>query len=166
MDNSGGEVAWRFGAVNPSLEAASALSIRALVHGLYSCVDRSDPRPLAPLGHGDPSPFACFRTAAAAEDAVAAAATSGKHNSYPTAAGLTEACRYVQHLSRLNVSSPSSFAPSDLSNFFSGINFSVYHIFFVLRHSLFVFFFLSRITLILVRSLIDHLFATSLEIKD
>ncbi|KAF8645407.1 hypothetical protein HU200_066188 [Digitaria exilis] len=83
MDNSGGEVAWRFGKVNPSLEAASAVSIRALVHGLYNCVDRSDPRPLAPLGHGDPSPFACFRAAAAAEEAVAAAATSGKYNSYP-----------------------------------------------------------------------------------
>jgi hypothetical protein len=95
MDSSGGEVAWRFGAVNPSLEAASALSLRALVHRLYGCVDRSDPRPLAPLGHGDPSPFACFRTTATAEEAVAAAATSGKCNSYPTAAGLTEACRYT-----------------------------------------------------------------------
>jgi len=93
-DNGGGEVAWRFGAANLSLEAASALSIRALVHRLYGCVDRNDPRPLAPLGHGDPSPFACFRAAAAAEEAVAAAATSGKYNSYPTAAGLTEACRY------------------------------------------------------------------------
>ncbi|KAF8693990.1 hypothetical protein HU200_038563 [Digitaria exilis] len=101
MDNSCDEVAWRFGAVNPSLEAASAVSIRALVHGLYNCVDRSDPRPLAPLGHGDPSPFACFRAAAAAEEAVAAAATSGKYNSYPTAAGLTEACSAVaSYLSR------------------------------------------------------------------
>ncbi|KAG0538219.1 hypothetical protein BDA96_03G216500 [Sorghum bicolor] len=100
-DNGGGEVAWRFGAANPSLEAASALSIRALVHRLYGCVDRNDPRPLAPLGHGDPSPFACFRAAAAAEEAVAAAATSGKYNSYPTAAGLTEACSAVAaYLSR------------------------------------------------------------------
>ncbi|KAL6877531.1 hypothetical protein ACP4OV_012746 [Aristida adscensionis] len=92
MDNGGGEAAWRFGAANPALAAASSQSIRALVHGLYGCVDRSDPRPLAPLGHGhgDPSPFASFRTAAAAEDAVAAAAASGKHNSYTSTAGVDE----------------------------------------------------------------------------
>ncbi|CAL4888074.1 unnamed protein product [Urochloa decumbens] len=101
MDINGGEVAWRFGAANPSLEAASALSIRALVHGLYGCVDRSNPRKLAPLAHGDPSPFACFRAAAPAEEAVAAAAVSGKYNSYPTAAGLTDACSAVAaYLSR------------------------------------------------------------------
>ena len=62
----------------------------------FSGIVRNDPRLLAPLGHGDPSPFACFRAAAAAEEAVAAAATSGKYISYPTAAGLTEACRYMQ----------------------------------------------------------------------
>lgn len=101
VDNDGGgEVAWRFGAKNPALAAASAQSIRALVHGLYGCVDTKDPRPLAPLGHGDPSPFPCFRTAAAAEKAVAATAASGKHNSYPATAGIPEACRYVQLICR------------------------------------------------------------------
>ncbi|KAF8645401.1 hypothetical protein HU200_066189 [Digitaria exilis] len=115
MDNSGGEVAWRFGKVNPSLEAASAVSIRALVHGLYNCVDRSDPRPLAPLGHGDPSPFACFRAAAAAEEAVAAAATSGKYNSYPTAAGLTEACSLLVKTFSAVASYLSRYLPYELS---------------------------------------------------
>ncbi|KAF8656894.1 hypothetical protein HU200_060456 [Digitaria exilis] len=115
MDNSGGEVAWRFGKVNPSLEAASAVSIRALVHGLYNCVDRSDPRPLAPLGHGDPSPFACFRAAAAAEGAVAAAATSGKYNSYPTAAGLTEACSLLVKTFSAVASYLSRYLPYELS---------------------------------------------------
>ncbi|XP_062218890.1 nicotianamine aminotransferase 1-like [Phragmites australis] len=101
MDSGGGNVAWRFGAANPALAAASAQSIRSLVHRMYGCVDKSDPRPLAPLGHGDPSPFACFRTAAAAEEAVAAAVTSGKHNNYPTTAGVTEACSAVAaYLSR------------------------------------------------------------------
>lgn len=96
MENSRDEVAWRFGAANPALEAASAMSLRSMIHRLNACVDESDPRPLAPLGHGDPSPFACFRAAAAAEAAVAVAATSGKYNSYTTTAGLTEACRCVQ----------------------------------------------------------------------
>jgi tyrosine aminotransferase len=113
-DNGGGEVAWRFGAANPSLQAASALSLRKLVHRLYGCVDRNDPRPLAPLGHGDPSPFACFRAAAAAEEAVAAAATSGKYNSYPTAAGVTEACRYIQQTC-LDLPAPAILSLSPLS---------------------------------------------------
>ncbi|KAK3156691.1 hypothetical protein QOZ80_2AG0110570 [Eleusine coracana subsp. coracana] len=107
-----GEVAWRFGAKNPALAAASAQSIRALVYGMYACVDRSDPRPLAPLGHGDPSPFACFRTAAAAEEAVSAAVTSGKHNSYTGAAGLPEACSAVAaYLSR---DLPYELSPGDI----------------------------------------------------
>jgi tyrosine aminotransferase len=89
----GGEVAWRFGAANPALAAASAQSIRALVYGVYANLDKGDPRPVAPLGHGDPSAFACFRAAAAAEEAVAAAALSGKHNSYSPVAGVADACR-------------------------------------------------------------------------
>ncbi|KAL6877530.1 hypothetical protein ACP4OV_012745 [Aristida adscensionis] len=92
MDD-GEEVAWRFGAANPALAAASAESLRALVYRMIGCLDRSDPRPVAPLGHGDPSAFACFRTAAAAEEAVAAAAVSGEHNSYSPVAGTADACR-------------------------------------------------------------------------
>lgn len=88
-----GEATWRFGAANPALEAASKLSIRALVYRMFNYLDQSDQRPVAPLGHGDPSAFACFRTAAAAEDAVAAVARSGKYNSYAPAAGVADARR-------------------------------------------------------------------------
>ncbi|KAL6630060.1 hypothetical protein ACP70R_029825 [Stipagrostis hirtigluma subsp. patula] len=112
MDTTGGEVAWRFGAANPALAAASSQSIRALVTRMYGCVDRSDPRPLAPLGHGDPSPFACFRTATAAAEAVAAAATSGKHNSYPSAAGVDEARSAVA--SYLSRDLPYELSPGDV----------------------------------------------------
>lgn len=94
MEN-GGEAKWRFGAANPALEAGGRQSLRSMVTRVFDCVDKSDPRPVAPLGHGDPSAFACFRTAAAAEEAVAATALSGKHNRYSSAGGVLEARRYV-----------------------------------------------------------------------
>ncbi|KAF7038298.1 hypothetical protein CFC21_048497 [Triticum aestivum] len=90
MEKSG-EAKWRFGAANPALEAASRQSIRSLVRRVYDCLDTSDPRPVAPFGHGDPSVFACFRTAAAAAEAVAAAVLSGKHSRYSPAAGVADA---------------------------------------------------------------------------
>ncbi|CAN6342639.1 unnamed protein product [Urochloa humidicola] len=91
-----GEVAWRFGAAKPELAAADAqIRMRALVGRIYGCLDKSDTRPVVPLASGDPTPFACFRTAAAAEEAVTAAAASGRHNGYPSATGVTEACRYA-----------------------------------------------------------------------
>ncbi|KAF8779199.1 hypothetical protein HU200_002876 [Digitaria exilis] len=69
--------------------------MRALVGRIYGCVDKSDPRPLVPLASGDPTPFGCFRTAPAAEEAVTAAVASGQHNGYPSATGVTEACSAV-----------------------------------------------------------------------
>ncbi|KAK1620286.1 hypothetical protein QYE76_025803 [Lolium multiflorum] len=101
MENGGEATKWRFGAANPALEAAGRQSIRSIVSGLFDSLDKSDPRPVAPLGHGDPSAFACFRTAPAAEDAIATAALSGKHNCYSRAAGVEEARSAVAaHLSR------------------------------------------------------------------
>ncbi|KAL5208413.1 hypothetical protein ABZP36_032848 [Zizania latifolia] len=92
---------WRFGAASPVLGAARSQSIRALVYRMYDFLDKGDTRPVAPLAHGDPAAFACFRTAPAAADAVAAAASSGVLNSYAPAAGLAEACSAVAaHLSR------------------------------------------------------------------
>lgn len=47
-------------------------------------LDKDDPsRPTVPLGHGDPSPFPCFRTTVLAEDAIVDAVRSAKFNSYP-----------------------------------------------------------------------------------
>uniref|UniRef100_A0A0E0NDH4 Leucine-rich repeat-containing N-terminal plant-type domain-containing protein n=1 Tax=Oryza rufipogon TaxID=4529 RepID=A0A0E0NDH4_ORYRU len=97
MENGGGDAsaaAWRFGAANPAMEAARSQSIRALVYRVYACLDRGDARSVAPLGHGDPAAFACFRAAPAATGAVVAAAASGAHNSYAPAAGIAEACSH------------------------------------------------------------------------
>ncbi|TVU32368.1 hypothetical protein EJB05_24095, partial [Eragrostis curvula] len=112
MDNGGDEVAWRFGAKNPAMASASVKGVRALQGQVNACVDKSDPRPLVPLGTGDPSPFACFRTAAAAEEAVIAAITAAKHNGYPASAGVPEACSAVAaYLSRYL---PYELSPDDI----------------------------------------------------
>uniref|UniRef100_A0A0E0CJI6 Aminotransferase class I/classII large domain-containing protein n=1 Tax=Oryza meridionalis TaxID=40149 RepID=A0A0E0CJI6_9ORYZ len=111
-DASAAAAAWRFGAASPALEAARSQSIRALVYRVYACLDRGDARPVAPLGHGDPAAFACFRAAPAATGAVVAAAASGAHNSYAPAAGIAEACSAVAaHLSR---ELPYTVSPADV----------------------------------------------------
>jgi tyrosine aminotransferase len=102
MENGAEAAKWRFGAANPALQAAGRHNLRSLVHDLYDRLDKNDPRPVVPLGHGDPSAFACFRTAAAAEESVVAAAMSGKHNSYARAAGVEEARGYLLYSSLLH----------------------------------------------------------------
>jgi hypothetical protein len=57
---------------------------------------RGGARPVLPLAHGDPSAFLAFRTAAEAEDAVAAALRTGDFNCYPPGVGLPAARRYVR----------------------------------------------------------------------
>ncbi|XBH66084.1 hypothetical protein VPH35_119549 [Triticum aestivum] len=44
----------------PAPRARDRLALRSLVRRVYDCVDTSDPRPVAPFGHDDPSAFACF----------------------------------------------------------------------------------------------------------
>ncbi|KAK3152824.1 hypothetical protein QOZ80_2BG0164060 [Eleusine coracana subsp. coracana] len=93
-----GEVAWCFGAKNPELAAASSQSIRALVLGNVRL--RGQERPEA-AGVVVASSSRTRAPAASPEEAVTAAITSGKHNSYTGAAGLPEACSAVAaYLSR------------------------------------------------------------------
>ncbi|CAN6237954.1 unnamed protein product [Urochloa humidicola] len=76
------------------------MSIRAVRFKISASVDARDPRPVLPLAHGDPSAFPAFRTAAEAEDAVAAALRTGKLNCYPAGVGLPDARRALaKHLS-------------------------------------------------------------------
>ncbi|KAH9312201.1 hypothetical protein KI387_027236, partial [Taxus chinensis] len=48
-----------------------------------------------PLGHGDPSPFDCFRTFSGAEDALIDSIRSTKYNGYAPATGLPETRRVI-----------------------------------------------------------------------
>ncbi|KAG2650466.1 hypothetical protein PVAP13_1NG224100 [Panicum virgatum] len=95
---------WRF--ARPAKEGALAaagdtMSIRAVRFRISASVDARDPRPVLPLAHGDPSVLPAFRTAAEAEEAVAAALRTGKLNCYPAGVGLPDARRALaKHLSR------------------------------------------------------------------
>ena len=100
-ENGSGHAAaeWRFARAAAAKDVAGAdkMSIRAARFKISASVDARDPRPVLPLAHGDPSVFPAFRTAAEAEDAVAAALRTGKFNCYPAGVGLPDARRYVPH---------------------------------------------------------------------
>ncbi|AQK70755.1 Nicotianamine aminotransferase 1-like [Zea mays] len=102
-ENGGGHAEWRFARAAKEGALAVAgdkMSIRAVRFKISASLDARDPRPVLPLAHGDPSVFPAFRTAAEAEDAVAAALRTGKFNCYPAGVGLPEARRALaEHLS-------------------------------------------------------------------
>jgi nicotianamine aminotransferase len=100
-ENGGGHAEWRFARATKEGALAVAgdkMSIRAVRFKISASLDARDPRPVLPLAHGDPSVFPAFRTAAEAEDAVAAALRTGKFNCYPAGVGLPEARRYGQSI--------------------------------------------------------------------
>ena len=89
MEN--GAKTWNFWGENE--EAPSRTNIRGILMKIMGSVDKDDPRPTVPLGHGDPSPFPSFRTTTVAEDAIVDAVRSAKFNSYPPTSGLFPARR-------------------------------------------------------------------------
>ncbi|THU48350.1 hypothetical protein C4D60_Mb09t25300 [Musa balbisiana] len=106
MDNGGVDGAaaaagrWRFGP-NASLASVSSSSIRAVLDKVIANIRDDGPRPVLPLGHGDPSAFPCFRTTAVAEDAIVAAVRSANFNCYAPNVGVPPARRAIaEYLSR------------------------------------------------------------------
>lgn len=69
------------------------ITLRGALTTLMETLDKNDPRPAIPLGHGDPSPFPSFRTATVAEDAIVDAVRSTKYNCYPPCFGILSARR-------------------------------------------------------------------------
>lgn len=67
-------------------------------------LNKDDDRPIIPLGHGDPSAFPCFRTSAAAEDAVVDALRSARYNSYSPTVGILPARRYIHKSTWITIS--------------------------------------------------------------
>ncbi|KAJ0963095.1 hypothetical protein J5N97_028217 [Dioscorea zingiberensis] len=109
----GGESAaqWRF-VPNAALATASNTTIRGFLNLLLSNLDGNGPRPVIPLGHGDPSNFPCFRTTRAAEDAIVSAVLSASFNSYAPTVGLATArCAIAEYLSR---DLPYKLSPDDV----------------------------------------------------
>ncbi|KAF7078675.1 hypothetical protein CFC21_083070 [Triticum aestivum] len=105
---------WRFfrPTAGTPLAAAGSMSIRSVLNRLNSSVDASGTRPVVPLGHGDPTSSACFRTAPEAEDAVVDALRSRKHNGYSPTVGVPQARSAIaEYLSR---DLPYELSPDDI----------------------------------------------------
>ncbi|KAM7492221.1 hypothetical protein LguiA_035142 [Lonicera macranthoides] len=86
MENGSSKKKWGFRGSEVVI-MASKISIRGTLMMVKENLNEADTRPTIPLGHGDPSAFPCFRTAASAEDAVADALRSAKFNSYTPTLG-------------------------------------------------------------------------------
>lgn len=97
MENGNGEmIKWRFRG-NEKINTASGITVRGVLTTVMSALDPSDKRPILPLGHGDPSAFACFRTTEVAEDAIVEAVRSAKFNCYSPTVGVLPARRYKKY---------------------------------------------------------------------
>ncbi|XP_021715981.1 tyrosine aminotransferase-like [Chenopodium quinoa] len=99
MENNG-RMLWRYNKEEKHEEIDSGdkkkpLTVRTALGLLLENIDPNDERTLVPMGHGDPSPFQCFRTAATAEDAVVATLRSATSNCYATTYGLPPARKAV-----------------------------------------------------------------------
>lgn len=81
---------WRF-RPNSAGEVAGRLSVRRTVLAVMANMREGDDRAVVPLGHGDPSHFPAFRTAASAAEAVAEAVASAKYNCYAPYVGVAQA---------------------------------------------------------------------------
>ncbi|KAL0444273.1 UNVERIFIED_CONTAM: Nicotianamine aminotransferase 1 [Sesamum latifolium] len=79
---------------------------------LMEHLNASDPRPVIPLGHGDPSAFPSFRTTPLAEDAVCAALRSAKFNGYSSTVGILPARRAAAEY--LSKGLPHKLSPDDV----------------------------------------------------
>lgn len=90
MEN--GSERWRV-RVNERLNQTAEITIRSTLVKIIGNLNKDDPRPTVPLGHGDPSSFPCFRTTPIAVDAVVDAVRSAKFNSYVTGVGILPARR-------------------------------------------------------------------------
>ncbi|XP_059450604.1 tyrosine aminotransferase-like [Corylus avellana] len=109
MEN--GSARWGFRG-NEELNLASGTTIRGTLTKLMENLDKDDPRPTVPLGHGDPSAFPSFRAATAAEDAIVDAVRSAKYNGYAPTVGILPARRAIaDYLSR---DLPYALSPDDV----------------------------------------------------
>ncbi|XVE92738.1 hypothetical protein REPUB_Repub01dG0125400 [Reevesia pubescens] len=94
------------------LKAASSITVRGVLNMLMEGLNKEDSRPVIPLGHGDPSHFPSFRTAAAAEDAIIHSLKSAKYNCYAPTVGILPARRAIADY--LNRDIPYKLSPDDV----------------------------------------------------
>ncbi|GAA0165165.1 transaminase [Lithospermum erythrorhizon] len=97
---------------NKEFMAASSITVRGVLDMLREKLNPEDSRPLIPLGHGDPSPFSCFRTTPFAEIAVSDALYSGDFNGYSSSVGILPARRAIAKY--LSSDLPYELSPDDV----------------------------------------------------
>ncbi|KAG1334992.1 hypothetical protein COCNU_03G011110 [Cocos nucifera] len=122
MDNGYGRGArgrqWRFGP-NDVLADSATVSLREVLNRVMANIQQDGPRPIIPLGNGDPSEFPCFRTTpvaedaiVSAEDAIVSAVRSAKYSCYaPTVGVLPARCAIAEYLS---LDLPYKLSPDDI----------------------------------------------------
>ncbi|KAM0957225.1 hypothetical protein ACFX2A_025907 [Malus domestica] len=92
--------------------ASPPITVRGILYMIMRSLNKDDDRPIIPLGHGDPSAFPCFRTSAAAEDAVVDALRSARYNSYSPTVGILPARRAIAGY--LSHDLPYNLSPDDV----------------------------------------------------
>lgn len=97
---------------NEVLSTASAITVRGVLNEVMGYINESDPRPIIPLGHGDPSVFPCFRTTLIADGAVNDAVRSAKFNCYAPSVGILPARRAIADY--LSKDLPYKLSPDDI----------------------------------------------------
>ncbi|KAL4320000.1 hypothetical protein GQ457_18G014680 [Hibiscus cannabinus] len=94
------------------LKSTSAITVRGVLDMLMGGLNKEDSRPVIPLGHGDPSHFPSFRTAAVAENAIIDSLRSAKYNCYSPTVGVSSARGAIaDYLSR---GLPYTLSPDDV----------------------------------------------------
>ena len=86
MEN--GAERWNFLGDRKLKATSGTTTVHGVLLNIRIDVDKDDPRPIVPLGHGDPSLFPCFRTTTIAEDAIVDAVRSAEFNYYSPKPGL------------------------------------------------------------------------------
>ncbi|GFS41301.1 tyrosine transaminase family protein [Actinidia rufa] len=111
MENGTAAEKWRFRG-NEVLNTASAITIRGVLNEVMDNIEESGPRPIIPLGHGDPSAFPCFRTAQIAEEAIVDAVRSTQFNGYASTVGIPPARSAIADY--LSKDLPYKLSPDDI----------------------------------------------------
>ncbi|OWM91069.1 hypothetical protein CDL15_Pgr023402 [Punica granatum] len=90
MESGLSEQRWKFRA-NEFYTSSSTISVRGILGRLWGSLSEDNPRPVIPLGHGDPSVFPCFCTSPVAEGAIFESVSSGGFNCYSYPVGILPA---------------------------------------------------------------------------
>lgn len=105
---------WSFQRIQDTNKATeeATLTPRLATYMLMDNLNPNDPRPLIPIGNGDPSLFPCFKPAAGAQDAILNTFQSGNHNFYPPPPGIPPARKAIAEF--LSRDLPYKLSPDDV----------------------------------------------------